>query len=542
MGTILESCEAVPEWAGLSLTQQASILHQIRHACDLAGGYAENLTALLFAQGTGPSYDELYRAYLRGEAPHPGTHRQSEFTRAMISAASEVIAACPEIHELVGLYRTGLEVNGSPEKYLRDLQQVAGSRFDTLVFFPVDWVRKVASPLVRAVSEKGAAHWRVNVLAVLRQRRAQRKVWTDRGLSRARATELVRQGVEPMPDFSDALGRKAALKIPRDLQPSCTVCGKVAHECKCSANDTCGHFSSVRRKDGACPVCRASKAERSLRNDHVEVEGTGHFRGIPMTRGNGKDTVSFWGKAPAGRGRLPKIPRYVGCEIEVEAFKRRKDFWRRIPALASLVSKWHFSIGEDGSLGDDGREARLSPARGKAAEEQIHEVCHLLSECGANITDRCGLHIHVDAADFREAEQFNALLKAWDVVEPKIFEHMPKRARNTYCKPVRGMRVKVEGHYLERDWGVAGERSGSPTNDRYHALNLCNMHNLNSKRKTIEFRIFEGSLDPAEVTLWAHIVSTLVHYAARCDKRLETPKGIASLLRPEAVTYLGLES
>ena len=546
MASIEEICSEHALWARLSARARSIIVAALRDYIAFGDTHASEFRRLLFETPV-DDYEARYRAYTEGRGPYPswrGEDRVIVLLRSLVDKARTTLPLFESVGPCLtraGYFRVGM----TPSEILGALSTVRTygvPRVEQLLTLPETWARYAAPIVIDSVTRGARERWST-VRERLRVRRYDRNVWLRErpGMTRARAGELARQGLRPEPDFDTVQERGAARMLPLDVQPRCRVCGSSAADCRCRAADTCGHFVRSRRKDGACPVCRATKASRHLLTTPHKLETGGHFVGIPLTKGEGKDSVSFWGRAPGARGKLPLIPRYVGCEIEVEDFRRRAGFWQRIPRLAALVERWHFSIGTDGSLGSDGREARLSPARGKAAEAQIREVVSALADCGAKITSNCGLHIHVDAADFRSTSQFDSLMESWDVVEPRLFDRMPDRANNTYCKRTEGKRVYVSDRELFFDRDRSERKSTDPVTDRYHALNLANMELLNGGRRTIEFRIFEGSLDPDEIIRWAHIVSTLVHYASRCDKRLASPQGIASLLRPDAAAYLGLE-
>lgn len=540
---LLQACEAEPTWSRLTASERETVLGALRQYLALSEKYRPIVWQALFAPSSCEPWVDRYRRWCDGRGPYPGAqtaHVVDTFLCQVVSEANHLPLwndASPRFCRS-GFTRDPVAL---ANRLSRDPEGAV--TVDHFVFRFDAWVRLTAPMLIRALTREAQEKW-CKVRERLHARRILRRAWARLGLSWSRAGQLAKDGHRPAPDFSDAHGRAEARKLPRDIQPQCTVCGKKAHECKCVSADTCGHFGRSPRKDGACPVCRAKKAARTLQPSGVDVEQSGHFRGIPHTRGEGKDTVSFWGKAPGQRGKRPLIPRYVGVEAEVESFQRRSDFWKRIPKLADAVARWHFSIGDDGSLGADGREARLSPARGTAAEGQIREVLGVLKLCGARVTSKCGVHIHVDACDFRTAEQYNALLGAWDIVEPLLFDKMPARDGNQYCQATRYKRVTMDsdGRLLFDRAASSRSPDSDPTRDRYHAVNLCNVRDPGSKRRTIEFRIFEGSVDPEQVITWAHIVSTLTHYAASCDARLSTREGIRSLLRPRATLYLGLES
>lgn len=83
-----------------------------------------------------------------------------------------------------------------------------------------------------------------------------------------------------------------------------------------------------------------------------------------------------------------------------------------------------------------------------------------------------------------------------------------RRERGSYCKGVR-------------KHGDAPKAKEKMDPDRYHALNITNLARNNLRKKTVEFRIFSGSLNATKIVGWIQVCLGIVERAVN-GKR--TPK------------------
>lgn len=145
---------------------------------------------------------------------------------------------------------------------------------------------------------------------------------------------------------------------------------------------------------------------------------------------------------------------------------------------------------------------------------QIVQVLDDLNERGAIVNHSTGLHIHVDGRelDQRDIKKITQMYKMYESV---FFGVMGEKAvtrwqNNIFCKP-------------SPDW-IDGEENS----DRRRALNLRNWHNFEQK-KTVEFRLFAGELNPEKVITYLMMCVGLVVYARNCTRVHKFGKAPADL-------------
>lgn len=115
-----------------------------------------------------------------------------------------------------------------------------------------------------------------------------------------------------------------------------------------------------------------------------------------------------------------------------------------------------------------------------------------VARVNGKVNRSCGLHVHVDAADFsrREIARVHEMWSAWG---PTLFSMISRsRRRNRYCR-----------------YGISRE-------DRYVAINLVPF----ASRGTIEFRFHQGSLNSSNILAWVVFCAKLLDFV-KSDKLIE---------------------
>jgi len=200
---------------------------------------------------------------------------------------------------------------------------------------------------------------------------------------------------------------------------------------------------------------------------------------------------------------------------------------------------------DDGSIDDDnGFEINTSPAHRDTFKEQITEWGELFRISEAKPNSSCGLHIHISANDFDWLD-IKKLVKLYERIELALFSLVPKSRRNNrYCRPcgerfTGGLdsisdidskyRLQLEligNTYLNpRDYTVSKRIKDSEKRDtifyfpsnkkerrpdaRYMALNLHSW----LYRKTIECRLFNGTVTPSNIINWAYLWEAILNTA-----------------------------
>lgn len=122
---------------------------------------------------------------------------------------------------------------------------------------------------------------------------------------------------------------------------------------------------------------------------------------------------------------------------------------------------------EDGSLGPDGAEYVSPPTPAAQARREFAKACEVLKRCGAEVDRTCGAHIHVTRNVYRDLD--HALVRRF------LYDHQ-EAAETVFGR-------KGNHHASFKD-----------TRGKYTVQNL-------EHRKTVEYRLGAGTLDPAAISL-----------------------------------------
>lgn len=154
----------------------------------------------------------------------------------------------------------------------------------------------------------------------------------------------------------------------------------------------------------------------------------------------------------------------------------------------------------------------VSPILAYGDIDTLQEIVRAIRKIGSRSTptDKCGIHIHIDAARFtvKAVKNLLTMAKGW---EPWIFQAIQiADCRKGYCKTVndemydRISRIASthsavgckESRTLNRAWyGYENTVPGHYDQSRYHGVNLHNIW----FRGTVEFRYFNGTLHAGKV-------------------------------------------
>lgn len=177
----------------------------------------------------------------------------------------------------------------------------------------------------------------------------------------------------------------------------------------------------------------------------------------------------------------------------------------------------------DGSLDCTGVEV-VTPPITLADMPTLRAVLTALQEAGAHTrSGRCGTHVHVDATHFDPRTLANLctlvyrheahIYKALDITETRALNY----TRPHYEYAVQAVR-KEAGKKTATTASVA-EAWYDDTGSRYYGLNLCAYR----RHGTVEFRYFNGTLDPDQVEAYVTLVLALAQCAL--TKRSVSHKG-----------------
>ena len=192
------------------------------------------------------------------------------------------------------------------------------------------------------------------------------------------------------------------------------------------------------------------------------------------------------------RERLARELTAAGINVQVEGYNHtdHTDHWK-------LVT--------DGSLSGNNTFELVSPIlHGEQGLEELEKVCWVLDLCNAKVNDTCGLHVHMDAAEFDLATWKNLIL-TYKRLEGIIDNFMPRSRRNNhYCKTL----TTISEVKINRASNISDLRAAFSHN-RYHKVNL----EAYTRHRTVEFRQHGGSTNFTKMSAWIHFLAKMITFA-----------------------------
>ena len=172
------------------------------------------------------------------------------------------------------------------------------------------------------------------------------------------------------------------------------------------------------------------------------------------------------------------------------------------------IDKW--IIKHDTSCGMEINSPILKGWRGL---KNLMRVSECVSRAGLTADKRCSLHIHINMSDLTR-EELTSVIAYYIKCEHVIFDSFPGHRKNSrYCQ-LLGMTDLFSHDYSLRDpeellMAISGTKYYSM--NAYHFMKGGGFTDVNSRRKSIEFRIAEnrGCVDPYFVKNW---VRFLIHF------------------------------
>ena len=192
------------------------------------------------------------------------------------------------------------------------------------------------------------------------------------------------------------------------------------------------------------------------------------------------------------RERLARELTAAGINVQVEGYNHtdHTDHWK-------LVT--------DSSLSGNNTFELVSPIlHGEQGLEELEKVCWVLDLCNAKVNDTCGLHVHMDAAEFDLATWKNLIL-TYKRLEGVIDNFMPRSRRNNhYCKTL----TTISEVKINRASNISDLRAAFSHN-RYHKVNL----EAYTRHRTVEFRQHGGSTNFTKMSAWIHFLAKMITFA-----------------------------
>lgn len=193
--------------------------------------------------------------------------------------------------------------------------------------------------------------------------------------------------------------------------------------------------------------------------------------------------------------------------------------------LPSPFNRW--ALTHDGSLiSEHGFTACeiVSPVlTGLDGLKQVHAIYKHLDAIGFKVNDSCGAHVHIGFRSLLGARADDEKLSARiirrlvNLVSQHEFGLIAvtgnrRRLHNRYCESIKSQ----GGFSLEETRTITSVLRKAEDAGRYRTLNL---KNLDSAKRTIEFRVFAGTTGPE------HAVSYVLTAMGLCQRACEVPAG-----------------
>lgn len=191
------------------------------------------------------------------------------------------------------------------------------------------------------------------------------------------------------------------------------------------------------------------------------------------------------------RERLARELREAGINVAVEGYNHTtRDHWK-------LVT--------DSSLrGNDTFELVSPVLQGESGLQELQKVCWVLEYCDVKVNDSCGLHIHMDAANFT-LDTWKNLAITYKNLESVIDAFMPgSRRDNYYCKSLS----RISATSIQQAQSISDLQTAFG-NNRYHKLNL----EAYSRHRTVEFRQHSGTTNFTKMENWIRFVANMITFA-----------------------------
>ena len=201
------------------------------------------------------------------------------------------------------------------------------------------------------------------------------------------------------------------------------------------------------------------------------------------------------------RERLARELTAAGIRVEVEGYNHTDH-------------TNHWKLVTDSSLSGNNTFELVSPIlHGEQGLEELEKVCWVLDLCNAKVNDSCGLHVHMDAAEF-DLQTWKNLIITYKRLEKVIDHFMPlSRRNNRFCK---GLTTITEAT-INRASNISDLRAAFYHN-RYHKINL----EAYARHRTVEFRQHGGSTNFTKMSAWIHFLAKMITFAKQGQVQTNT--------------------
>ncbi len=186
----------------------------------------------------------------------------------------------------------------------------------------------------------------------------------------------------------------------------------------------------------------------------------------------------------------------------------------RVEGYNHTDSTEHWKLVADGSLTGNESFELVSPIlHGEKGLKDLEKVCWVLELCNVKVNESCGLHIHMDAADFT-INTWKNLALGYKRLEKVIDAFMPtSRRNNRFCEGF----ADITEHNIKNAVTICDLRRAFG-NDRYHKVNL----EAYARHRTVEFRQHGGTTNFVKMSSWIHFLAKLITFAEQGEVQART--------------------
>lgn len=219
---------------------------------------------------------------------------------------------------------------------------------------------------------------------------------------------------------------------------------------------------------------------------------------------------------------LPIDSRSFGIEIEVEigggvhwdALGIVERAMQQVGLVATHErynheTRSYWKVVSDGSLGRGGVEVVSPPLSGAEGLRQVKIACDALRAAGARVSRRCGLHVHLGAADLT-LDELKDVVRVYERDYDEIVGTLaPSRRYNSYCH-------RWVNQEQDRLNSATSEHGVVNAAGRYKTVNLNTSY---SRYKTVEFRQHQGTIEFRKIEAWLRLCMEVVNEARELSGR-----------------------
>lgn len=215
------------------------------------------------------------------------------------------------------------------------------------------------------------------------------------------------------------------------------------------------------------------------------------------------------------REKLASELRSAGIDVAIEGYNH--------------TTRNHWKLVTDSSLTGNNTFELVSPVlEGEAGLKELEKVCWVLEFCDVKVNDSCGLHIHMDAADF-DLQTWKNLALSYKHLERVIDSFMPQsRRQNYYCKGLSS----ISASDIQAAQSIYDLRAAFG-NNRYRKVNL----EAYARHRTVEFRQHSGTTNFTKMENWIRFLNGLITFAKAGIARTTNLENIPFLDEKQKLFY-----